>query len=48
MYEGDWWKTYKSDFIVKQHLRESFPYKMRIREERLLQNIKSGSLFGYV
>ena len=25
-----------------------FPYKMPIREERLLQNIKSGSLSGYV
>ena len=34
--------------IVEQHLREFFPSKMILREERLLENIKSGSLFGYV
>ena len=48
MYECDWWKKYKTDNIVKQHLRESFPYKMPLREKRLLEVIKSGSLFVYV
>ena len=48
MYECDWWSLYKTDNIVKQHLRESFPYKMPLREERLLENMKSGGLFGYV
>ena len=48
MYECDWWKMYTTDNIVKQLLRESFPSKMPLREERLLENIKFGSLFGYV
>ena len=29
-------------------MREIFPYKMLLREEQLLENIKSGSLFGNV
>ena len=48
MYECDWWTMYKTDKNAKQHLRESFPYNMPLREEKLLGNIKSGSLFGYV
>ena len=40
MYECDRWKMYT------QHLRESCPNKMPLREEKLLENIKSGSLFG--
>ena len=46
-YECDSWKIYKTDNFVKQHLREPLPYKLTIREERLLENSKSGSLFGY-
>ena len=38
---------YRTDNFVEQHLRESFPYTMPLKD-RLLQNIKSGSLFGYV
>ena len=48
MYEYDWWNMYKTDNIVKQHLRESFLYRKPLREERLLENFKSGSLLGYV
>ena len=48
MYECDCWNMYKTDKIVGQHLRASFPYKMPFREKSLLENIKSGSLFGYV
>ena len=47
-YECDWWNMCKTDKTVTQHLREHFPYKMPLREERLLENIKSGSLFGSV
>ena len=39
---------YKLDNKAKEHLRESLPYKMPLREERFLENIKSGSLFSYV
>ena len=48
MYECDCWKIYKTDIIVTQHLRESFPFKVPLREEKLLENIKSGSPFGYI
>ena len=48
MNECDWWKMYKTNNIVKQHLRESFHNKMHLREEKLLRKIKSRSLFGYV
>ena len=48
MYECEWWQLYKTDVVVKQHLRESFPYKTPLTEERLLEKIKNGSLFGYV
>ena len=33
---------------VKEHLRESFPYKRSLREESLLEQIRSGNFFGYV
>ena len=42
------WKMYKTEINVKQHLCESFFYKKPPREERLLEIIKSGSLFVYV
>ena len=48
MNKHNWWKKYKTDIIVKQHLREFSPHKMPLRVEKLLENIKSGSLFGYV
>ena len=38
----------KTHNFVGQHLRESFPYKKLLREERLLVKIKSGSLFRYI
>ena len=56
-YECDRWNLYKTDNVVKQHLRESFLWEAFFRgkmptkclpEKRLLENIKSGSLFGYV
>ena len=45
--EGKWWNLYKTT-CVKEHLRESFPYKCPLREESLLEQIRSGKLFGYV
>ena len=48
MYECEWWQLYKTNVVVKQHLRQSFPYKIPLSEERLLERIKNGSLFGYV
>ena len=48
MYECDWWNTHKTDNNVKQHLRESFHYRKPLREEKVLEFVKSGCLFGYV
>ena len=48
MYKCDWWKKYKTNNTVKQHLRESFRYKTPLREQSFLETIKSGSLFGCV
>ena len=48
MYECEWWHLYKTNDLVKQHLRQSFPYKIPLSEERLLERIENGSLFGNV
>ena len=48
MWECDWWNLYETTTCVKEHLRESFPYKRPLREESLLEQIRSGILFGYV
>ena len=33
---------------VREHLGQFFPYKRPLREEKLLEQIRSGKLFGYV
>ena len=48
MWESEWWNLYKTTTCVKQHLRESCPYKRPLREESLLEQIRSGKLFGCV
>ena len=48
MWEKEWWNLYKTTTCVKEHLREYFPYERPLREERLLQQIRSGKLFAYV
>ena len=48
IWECEWWNLYKTTTCVKEHLRESFPYKGPLREKTLLEQLKSGKLFGYV
>ena len=48
MGECEWWNLYKTTTCVEKNLRESFPYKRPLREERLLEQIRSSKLFGYV
>ena len=48
MWECGWRSPYKTDASVKSHLRENFPYKRPSSEEKLLQGIIHGRLFGYV
>ena len=47
-WECEWWNLYKTTTCVKQHLRESFPYKRPLSEETLLEQIRSGKFFGFV
>ena len=48
MWECEWWSLYETTIWVKEHLRLSFPYKRPLRKESLLEQIRSGKLFGYV
>ena len=48
MWEGEWWRLYKTTNNVKLHIREIFPYRRSVREQQLLEEIKKGNLFGYV
>ena len=47
-WECEWWSSCKTTTCVKEPLRESFPYKRPLREERLLEQIRSGKLFRHV
>ena len=44
----EWWNLYKTTTCVKEHLKVSFPYKRPLWEGSLLEQIRSGKLFGYV
>ena len=48
MWEWEWWNLCKTTTCVKEHLRESFPYERPLSEKNLLEQIRSGKLFGYV
>ena len=48
VWEREWWDLYKTITCVNEYLRESFPYKRPLREETLLEQVRSGDLFGYV
>ena len=48
MWECEWWRLYKTTNTVKQQIREHFPYRRSLAAEQLLEEIKKGTLFGYV
>ena len=48
MWEWNCWELYRTDATVKNHLRAIFPYQRPLSEERLMHEIKSRRLFGYV
>ena len=48
MWEGEWWRMYKTTNTVKQHILEHFPYRRSFATEQLLEEIKKGKLIGYV
>ena len=47
MGECEWWKNYKTDVSIKEHLRKSFRYKRPLRQDQIWDKTKSGALFGY-
>ena len=48
MWECEWWNLCKTTTCVEEHLRESFPFKCPLREERLLEQTRIGKMFGFV
>ena len=48
MWECNWWQLQRTDATVKNHLRATFRYQRPLIGERLMQEIKSRKLFGYV
>ena len=42
------WKQARDDKTLKEHLKINFPFRNLLSEHQLLQQIDSGSLFGYV
>ena len=48
LWECNCWELYRTDATVKKHLRSNFPQQRPVSEERLIQEIKSRKLFGYV
>ena len=48
MWECEWWRVDKTTTNVKLHIREKLPYRRSLTEQKLLEGIKKGNLFGYV
>ena len=48
MWECDWWKNFKINDKIKNHVRTHFPYKKPLSTDSLLAKTKDRSLFGYV
>ena len=48
MWECERLKFYKPVEPVKEQLRDSFPYQRPLRQDQLLDKIKSGGFFGYL
>ena len=48
MWECNRWELYRPDATIKNQTRANFSYQRRLSEERLMQEIKSRRLLGYV
>ena len=48
LWECEWWRLYKTTNIVKQHIREHFPYRRSLAAEQRLEEVNEGKVFGYV
>ena len=48
MWECNCWELYRTNATVTNHLRASIPYQRPLSHERLMQEIESRRLLGYV
>ena len=48
MWECEWWKHFKTDSSIQNHVKTNFPYKRPLSTDSLLEKIKNRSLFSYV
>ena len=44
----EWWEHFKTDSIVKTHVKTNFPYKKPLSTDTLLEKFPNGSHFGYI
>ena len=47
MWKCDWWRLYKTDISVLQHIREKVPYRRSLAKLQLLEEIERGKLIDY-
>ena len=48
MWECEWWRHFKTDSSVKNHVKTSFPYKRPLSTDFVLEKIKKRALIDYV
>ena len=48
MWKCEHWKLYETDKSIKKHLREKHPFKRPLRQDHLIDGIKSSALFDYI
>ena len=44
----EWWRLYKGDTSVGEHIQEKTPNRRLRADYQILEELKSGKLFGYV
>ena len=48
IWEWEWWRLYNTTTNDKLHIREHFPYRRSLTEQKLFEAIKKGNIPGYV
>ena len=48
MRECEWWDLVQANYMLKNHVRKNFPYKLPLSSEKLLVRLEEDNLFGYV
>ena len=48
MWECEWWQNFKTIEKIKNHIRSNFSYKRPLSTDFLLEQIRDGSVYGYI